>query len=76
MYFLLEKRYPKQQWHIHGGWGSSIIVKVPGDEPPARVCFFKRSSLVKGILLANFRPFSLGKGMLFGNFCQIDVKLR
>ena len=46
------------------------MVKVPGDVPPARVCFFKPSSLAKGILFANFRPFSLGKGMLFGNFGQ------
>ena len=59
----------------HGGRGSSIV-KVPGDVPPARVCFFKRSSLAKGILFANFHPFSLGKGMLFGNFGQRNVKLR
>ena len=72
----------------HGG-GSSIV-KVPGDVPPARVCFFKPSSLAKGILFANFspfslakgilfanfRPFSLGKGILFGNFGQRNVKLR
>ena len=36
--------------------------------PPARVCFFKLSSLAKGMLFANFSPFSLGKGMLFVNF--------
>ena len=73
---------------VHGG-GSSIV-KVPGDVPPARVCFFKPSSLAKGILFANFspfslakgilfanfRPFSLGKGILFGNFGQRNVKLR
>ena len=73
----------------HGGGGSSIV-KVPGDVPPARVCFFKPSSLAKGILFANlspfslakgilfanFRPFSLGKGILFGNFGQRNVKLR
>ena len=72
----------------HGGGGSSIV-KVPGDVPPARVCFFKHSSLAKGILFANFspfslakgilfanfRPFSLGKGILFGNFGQRNVKL-
>ena len=51
---------------MHGG-GSSIV-KAPGDVPPARVYFFKLSSLAKGILFANFSPFSLGKGMLFGNF--------
>ena len=70
--------------------GGSSIVKVPGDVPPARVCFFKPSSLAKGILFANFspfslakgilfanfRPFSLGKGRLFGNFGQRNVKLR
>ena len=58
--------------------------------PPARVCFFKPSSLAKGILFANFVrlvwarvsflailvDFSLGKGMLFGNFGQRNVKLR
>ena len=59
-----------------GGGGGSSIVKVPGDVPPARVCFFKPSSLAKGILFANFRPFSLGKGILFGNFGQRNVKLR
>ena len=70
--------------------GGSSIVKVPGDVPPARVCFFKPSSLAKGILFANFspfslakgilfanfRPFSLGKGILFGNFGQRNVKLQ
>ena len=70
--------------------GGSSIEKVPGDVPPARVCFFKPCSLVKGILFANFspfslakgilfanfRPFSLGKGILFGNFGQRNVKLR
>ena len=56
--------------------GGSSIVKVPGDVPPARVCFFKPSSLAKGILFASFRPFSLGKGILFGNFGQRNVKLR
>ena len=58
------------------GGGGSSIVKVPGDVPPARVCFFKPSSLAKGILFANFRPFSLGKGIPFGNFGQRNVKLR
>ena len=72
------------------GGGGSSIVKVPGDVPPARVCFFKPSSLAKGILFANFssfglakcilfanlRPFSLGKGILFGNFGQRNVELR
>ena len=70
--------------------GGSSIVKVPGYVPPARVCFFKPSSLAKGILFANFSPFSLakgilfanfrsfslGKGILFGNFGQRNVKLR
>ena len=76
-------------FHPRGGGGSSIV-KVPGDVPPARVCFFKPSSLAKGIifanfspfslakgiLFANFPPFSLGKGILFGNFGQRNVKLR
>ena len=48
--------------------GGPSIVKVPGDVPPARVCFFKPSSLAKGILFANFSPFSLAKGILFANF--------
>ena len=66
--------------NIDTGGGGSSIVKVPGDVPPARVCFFKPSSLAKGILFANFRPFSLGKGKLlailvkelsnFGNSCK------
>ena len=48
--------------------------------PPARVYFFKLSIVAKGILLANFSPFSLGKGMIlpisvkemsnFGNSCK------
>ena len=72
------------------GGGGSSTVKVPGDVAPARVCFFKPSSLAKGILFANFspfslakgilfanfRPFSLGKGILFGNFGQRNVKFR
>ena len=57
---------------FHGG---SSIVKVPGDVPPARVYFSKLPSLAKG-LFANFSPFSLGKGMLFGNLGQRNVKLR
>ena len=78
----------KTTWD-HGGGGSSIV-NVPGDVPPARVYFFKSSSLAKGILFANFVhlvlarvsflailvDFSLGKGMLFGNFGQRNVKLR
>ena len=48
--------------------------------PPARVCFFKPSSLAKGILFANFRPFCLGRVYFlaslvkemsnFGNSCK------
>ena len=49
-----------------GGEGSSTV-KVLRDVPPARVYFFKLSSLAKGILFANFNPFSLGKGMHFVN---------
>ena len=56
----------------HGGGGSSIV-KVPGDVPPARVCFFKPSSLAKGILFANFSPFSLAKGILFANFSPFSL---
>ena len=33
--------------------GDSPIVQVPGDVPPARVYFFKLSSLAKGIHFAN-----------------------
>ena len=72
------------------GGGGSSIVKVPGDVPPARVYFFKLSSLAKGILLAILVhlvwarvcllavsvDFSLGKGMLFCNVGQRNVKLR
>ena len=57
----------------HGGGGGSSIVKVPGDVPPARVCFFKSSSLAKGILFANFSPFSLAKGILFANFRPVSL---
>ena len=58
------------------GGGGSSIVKVPGDVPPTRVYFFWTSSLAKGILLAILVEFSLGKGMLFGNFGQRTVKVR
>ena len=61
---------------IHHGGGGSSIVKVPGDVPPTRVYFFWTSSLAKGILLAILVEFSLGKGMLFGNFGQRTVKVR
>ena len=53
--------------------GGSFIVKVPGGVPLARVYFFKLSSLAKGIRFANF---CLGKGMLFRNFGQRNVKPR
>ena len=52
------------------------MVRVPGDVPPARVYFCKLSSLAKGIRFAKFGPSSLGKGMLFGNLGQRNVKLR
>ena len=90
--FRFQLRYVRGRVRVtvdHGGGGSSIV-KVPWDVPPARVCFFKPSSLAKGILFANFspfslakgilfanfRPFSLGKGILVGNFGQRNVKLR
>ena len=58
--------------------------------PPARVYFFKLSSLAKGTLLpilvhlvwprecflSMLVDFSLGKGMLFGNLGQRNIKLR
>ena len=40
------------------------MTKGPGDEVVG-----------KGTLSANFRPFSLGTGTLFGNFGQRNVKL-
>ena len=92
MFHLLHLNFAYNgSWLAHGGGrGGSSIVQVLGDVPPARVCFFKPSSLAKGILFANFspfnlakvipfanfRPFSLGKGILFGNFGQRNVKLR
>ena len=39
---------------IQRGGGGSSIVKVHGDVPPARVYFFKLSSLAMGILLPIF----------------------
>ena len=48
----------------------SSIVRVTGDVPPAIVYFFKLSILAKGILFANFSPFSLAKGILFANFSR------
>ena len=61
---------------LHGGGGSSSIVKVPGDVPPTRVYFF--GLLVKPwvYFLAILVEFSLGKGMLCGNFGQSTVKIR
>ena len=59
------------------GGGGSSIVKVPGDVPPARVYFFKLSSLAKGIyFFAAFSPVSLGKesGQGKGMLLQIYVK--
>ena len=56
-----------------GGGEGTCIVKVPGDVPPARVYFFKLSSLAKGMLFINFSPFSPGKDMLFGNLGQRNV---
>ena len=55
----------------HGGGGSSIA-KVPGDVPPARVCFFKPSSLAKGILFGNKETqffFNFWLMQKFGKFC-------
>ena len=78
-YFIIlgSSLYRLACYHVmHTGGGGSSIVKVPGDVPPARVCFFKPSGLAKGILIANFSPFSLAKGILFGNFGQRNVKLR
>ena len=43
---------------------SSSKVKVPEDVPPARVYCLELSSLVKGIIFANFSPLSLSKGIL------------
>ena len=51
----------------------SSIVKVPGDVPPARIYFFKLSSLAKGIHFANFSPFNLGKGINFANFSPFSL---
>ena len=63
--------------HVVGArGGGSSIVKVPGDVPPARVYFFQLFSLANGILLPILVDFNPGKGMLFGNFGQRNVKLR
>ena len=78
-----ETKIKKQKSEKHGGGGSSIVM-VPGDVPPARVCFFKPSSLAKGILFANFRPYFLaifvkelsnfGKEILFFKFWSLECK--
>ena len=64
--------YPDKQnvcWELSTGGGSSIV-KVPGGVPPARVCFFKPSILIKGILFANFSPLCLAKGILLPIFAN------
>ena len=63
----------------HPGGGSSIV-KVPGDVPPARVYFFKLSSLAKCILLpilvhlvwarVCFLTISVKEMSNFGNSCK------
>ena len=40
---------PSPVTNTPGGGGGSSTVKVPGDVPPARVCFFKPSSLAKAV---------------------------
>ena len=50
--------------------GGSSIVEVPGDVPPAKVYFFRTSSIAKGTFFGNF---SLGKGALFGNFVPRNI---
>ena len=58
-----------------GGEGSSIV-KVPGDVPPATVYFFGLLVYSRVYFLATLVELSLGKGMLFGNFGQRDIKIR
>ena len=70
---LLTPMIKNQNAVAYTGGGGSSIVKVPGDVPPARVCFFKPSSLAKGILFAKFSPFSLAKGILFANFHSFSL---
>ena len=41
------------RYHRRGG-GSSMVPGDAGDVPPARVYFFKLSSLAKGILFCQF----------------------
>ena len=60
----------------HRGGGGSSIVKVPGDVPPTRVYFFGLLVLPSVYFSAILVELSLGKGMLFGNFGQRDVKIR
>ena len=57
------------------GGGGSSIVKVPGDVPPTRVYFFGLLVKPRVYFLAIFVEFSLGKGMLCGNFGQNTVKI-
>ena len=56
--------------------GGSSIVRVPGDVPPTRVYFSGPLVLPRVYFLAILVEFSLGKGMLFGNFGQRTVKVR
>ena len=68
----LHPRTKELCWRLHGGGGGgrffSSIVKVPGDVPPARVYFLEPLVEPRVYFLAILVEFSLGKGMLFGNF--------
>ena len=48
---------------------------LPGDLPPARVYFFGLLVSPRVCFLAILVNFSLGNGMLIGNFGQRNVKL-
>ena len=53
-------------FHSKGTWGCAAREGI----------LFRTSSLAKGVLLATLVELSLGKGMLFGNFGQRDIKIR
>ena len=60
----------------HEGGGGFFYSKGTWGCAARKGMLFRTSSLAKGVLLAILVELSLGKGMLFGNFGQRNVKIR
>ena len=66
IFYLSNTRGEGGFFHSKGTWGCAAHEGI----------LFWASSLAKGYFLAILVEFSLGKGMLFGNFGQRTVKVR